>query len=169
MAKARESAARRSTRSVFPAPGHDHHRCSADAMAIAEAQCLEQGLRLTPIRRQVLAVLLSSHQPLGAYEIMERLAPRGPRPAPITVYRALDFLRDNGLIHRIESRNAFVACVHNHGSAEPVVFLICERCGTVGEAASAEVAATLRSAARGAGFTPKSPVIEIAGVCAHCG
>jgi Fur family transcriptional regulator, zinc uptake regulator len=137
-------------------------------MAIAEAQCLEQGLRLTPIRRDVLGVLLGSHQPIGAYEIMERLAPAGPRPAPITVYRALDFLREHGLIHRIESRNAFVACVHNHASAEPVVFLICERCGAVGEAASLEVAATLSSAARAAGFTPKSPVIEIGGICAYC-
>src|SRR5215467_12558062 len=154
---------------VFPAPGHDHARCSTDAMAVAEARCVERGQRLTPIRRHVLAALLVSHRPLGAYEIMERLAPKGPRPAPITVYRALEFLRDHGLIHRIESRNAFVACVHNHASAEPVVFLICERCGTVGEAASAEVAATLRSAAKAAGFTPKSPVIEIAGVCAHCG
>jgi Fur family zinc uptake transcriptional regulator len=137
-------------------------------MAIAEAQCEKQGLRLTPIRRHVLGVLLESHQPLGAYEIMERLAPQGPRPAPVTVYRALDFLRENGLIHRIESRNAFVACVHNHASAEPVVFLICERCGAVGEAASLAVAATLSSAARAAGFTPRSPVIEIGGICAHC-
>ncbi len=169
MAKAKESRAGESALKVFPGPDHDHGRCSSDAMAIAEAQCLERGRRLTPIRRQVLAVLLGSHQPLGAYDIMERLAPRGPRPAPITVYRALEFLRDNGLIHRIESRNAFIACVHNHASAEPVVFLICERCGAVGEAASIAVATTLRSAARAAGFTPKSPVIEINGVCAHCG
>ena len=170
MAKAKESrpVVGRSAPSVFPAPGHDHDRCSSDAMAIAEAQCLEHGRRLTPIRRQVLGVLLGSHKPLGAYEIMERLAPQGPRPAPITVYRALDFLRDNGLIHRIESRNAFVACVHNHPSAGPVVFLICERCGAVGEAASTSVAATLSAAARAVGFTPKSPVIEIGGICAHC-
>jgi len=169
MTKAKESPLGKVVRSVFPAPDHDHHRCSSDAMAIAEAQCLEHGRRLTPIRRQVLSVLLTSHQPLGAYDIMERLAPRGPRPAPITVYRALEFLRANGLIHRIESRNAFIACVHNHASAEPVVFLICERCGIVGEAASAEVANTLRSAARAAGFTPKAPVIEINGICSHCG
>ncbi len=166
MAKARES--RRAKPAVFPGPGHDHDRCSSEAMAIAEAKCLEQGRRLTAIRRHVLDVLLGSHQPLGAYEIMERLAPQGPRPAPITVYRALDFLRDSGLIHRIESRNAFVACVHNHATAEPVVFLICERCGAVGEAASLAVAATLSSAARAAGFTPKSPVIEIGGICSHC-
>jgi Fur family zinc uptake transcriptional regulator len=166
MAKARESG--RAKLAVFPAPDHDHGRCSSEAMAIAEAKCLEHGRRLTPIRRHVLGVLLGSHRPLGAYEIMERLAPQGPRPAPITVYRALDFLRESGLIHRIESRNAFVACVHNHASAEPVVFMICERCGTVGEAASMAIAATLSSAARAAGFTPKSPVIEISGICAHC-
>jgi Fur family zinc uptake transcriptional regulator len=137
-------------------------------MAVAEERCGERGQRLTPMRRDVLAALLVSHRPLGAYEIMDRLAPQGPRPAPITVYRALEFLRENGLVHRIESRNAFVACVHTHAAGELVVFLICERCGTVGEAPSAEVASKLRSAARAAGFTPKSPVIEISGVCSHC-
>jgi Fur family zinc uptake transcriptional regulator len=154
---------------VFPAPDHDHDQCSHDAMSEAEARCLERGQRLTPIRRDVLAALLASHQPIGAYEIMERLAPAGPRPAPITVYRALDFLRDNGFVHRIESRNAFFACVHTHTADDLVVFLICERCGAVGEASSSEVAATLRSAAQAVGFTPKSPVIEITGICTYCG
>src|SRR5215510_9106697 len=96
-------------RLVFPGPDHDHDRCSSDAMA--EALCARRGQRLTPIRRKVLATLLSTHKPLGAYEIVERLALKGPRPAPITAYRALEFLRENGLVHRIESRNAFVACV----------------------------------------------------------
>src|SRR3954466_3263903 len=154
---------------VFHAPDHDHERCTADALKHAEVLCAERSQRLTPIRRQVLEVLLESHKPLGAYEIMDRAGAVGTRPAPITIYRALDFLRDNGLVHRIESRNAFVACVHAHAAGDHVVFLICERCGTVGEASSAEVTATLRSAARAAGFTPKSPVIEISGVCAHCG
>ncbi len=71
-------------------------------------------------------------------------------------------------MHRIESRNAFIACVHNHASGDPVVFLICEQCGAVGEAASAAVAATIKTASRTAGFTPKTPVIEISGICAHC-
>jgi Fur family transcriptional regulator, zinc uptake regulator len=140
-------------------------------MAVAEARCVESGQRLTPIRREVLATLLASHQPLGAYEIMERLARQGegPRPAPITVYRALEFLREHGLVHRIESRNAFVACVHSHAAGDLVVFLICERCGAVGEAPSAEVAAIIKTAARNARFTPKSPVIEVSGICTHCG
>jgi Fur family zinc uptake transcriptional regulator len=153
---------------VFHAPDHDHERCTADALKHAEALCAERAQRLTPIRRQVLEVLLESHNPLGAYEIIDRAAMSGTRPAPITVYRALDFLRDNGLVHRIESRNAFVACVNNHASGDLVVFLLCERCGAVGEAASAAVADQLKSAAGAAGFTPKTPVIEITGVCSHC-
>ena len=153
---------------VFPAPDHDHDRCSTDAMAVAEAVCARRGQRLTPIRRKVLAALLGSHKPLGAYEIIDRLAPKGPRPAPITAYRALEFLRENGLVHRIESRNAFIACVHNHAAGALVVFLICEQCGAVGEASSPEVTATLTSAAGAAGFTPRSPVIELTGICTHC-
>jgi Fur family zinc uptake transcriptional regulator len=153
---------------IFPAPDHDHGRCASDAIAHAEALCEARKERLTPIRRHVLEALLASHVPLGAYELIDRLAEDGGRPAPITIYRALDFLREQGFVHRIESRNAFIACVHNHASGDPVVFLICEKCGAVGEAAGAAVAETIRTASRAAGFTPKTPVIEISGVCAHC-
>jgi len=154
---------------VFPAPDHDHDRCANDAMAHAEALCEARGERLTPIRHRVLEALLATHEPLGAYELIDRLAEAGGRPAPITIYRALDFLREQGLVHRIESRNAFIACVHNHAAGALVVFLICERCGAVGEASSADVTATLTSAARAVGFTPKSLVLELTGVCTHCG
>jgi Fur family zinc uptake transcriptional regulator len=153
---------------VFPTPDHDHARCSADALTHAEALCAKRGERLTPMRRHVLEVLTGSHKPLGAYEIIDLVAARGPRPAPITIYRALDFLTAQGLVHRIESRNAFLACINNHASGAPVVFLICEHCGAVGEAPSAAVAESLNAAAKSAGFTPKAPVIEITGVCAHC-
>jgi len=152
---------------VFPAPDHDHGRCATAAIAHAEELCAARAQRLTPVRRHVLEALLASHRPLGAYEIVERLADPG-RPAPITVYRALDFLRDNGLVHRIESRNAFVACVHNHADNDIVVFFLCERCGAVGEAPGGAVAETLKASARAVGFAPKCPVIEIAGICAHC-
>ena len=155
-------------RAVFPAPGHDHGRCATDAIAHAEAECVSRHQRLTSARRKVLEALLASHRPLGAYELIDRLAVRGARPAPITVYRALDFLRDQGFVHRIESRNAFIACVQDHSGSDPVVFLICEKCGAVGEAASAAVADTIKTASRAAGFTPKTPVIEISGICAHC-
>jgi Fur family zinc uptake transcriptional regulator len=153
---------------IFPVPGHDHARCAIDAIAHAEAICAERKERLTPVRRRVLEALLASHKPLGAYELIDRLAEHGARPAPITVYRALDFLREQCFVHRIESRNAFIACVHHHATGDPVVFLICERCGAVGETAGVALADTIRNASRVAGFTPKTPVIEIFGTCAHC-
>jgi Fur family zinc uptake transcriptional regulator len=155
-------------RAIFPAPDHDHKRCTSTAIAHAESHCAARAQRLTPLRRQVLETLLASHNPLGAYEIIERMAGESSRPAPITVYRALDFLRDNGLVHRIESRNAFVACVHNHGGEDLVVFLICERCGAVGEGPGGAVAEALKASSRAAGFSPKSPLIEIVGICSHC-
>jgi len=95
------------TKPTFPAPDHDHDRCTADALDHAERVCQRRAQKFTPIRRQVLQALLSSHRPLGAYEVIDELAKSMPRPAPITVYRALDFLMENGLVHRIESRNAF--------------------------------------------------------------
>lgn len=155
------------SRAIFPAPDHDHQRCASAAISHAEAQCAARAQRLTPMRRQVLEALLASHKPLGAYDIIDRLAHKS-RPAPITIYRALDFLRENGLVHRIESRNAYVACVHNHDGEDLVVFLICERCGAVGEAPGNAAAEALKASSRAAGFSPKSPLIEIAGVCSHC-
>ncbi len=153
---------------VFHNPEHDHARCAADALAEAEAVCAGRGARLTPIRRRVLEVLLAGHQPVGAYEIMDRLANEGSRPAPITIYRALDFLLEHGLVHRLTSRNAFMACIHNHAANDNVVFLICEACGAVGESSSQAVTRTINEAAAAAGFQPKVPVIEVSGLCAHC-
>ena len=153
---------------AFPTPDHDHGRCTADALAHAETVCEARAQKFTPIRRQVLGALLSSHRPLGAYEIIDELAKSMPRPAPITVYRALDFLMDNGLVHRIESRNAYLACAHDHDAAAMVAFLICDRCGSVGEIPAAPVAQSLNAAARASGFVPKLSVVEITGTCAHC-
>jgi len=157
-----------STRPTFPAPGHDHDRCTAEAISHAELICARRAQRFTPIRRHVLRALLSSHRPLGAYEVIDELAKSIPRPAPITVYRALDFLMENGLVHRIESRNAFLACAHDHDDSAMVAFLICDRCGSVGEIPASHVAQSLSDAARTTGFTPKLSVVEITGVCAHC-
>jgi Fur family zinc uptake transcriptional regulator len=153
---------------AFPAPNHDHDRCTADGIAHAEQVCAQRAQKFTPIRRQVLQALLSSHRPLGAYEVIDELAKQMPRPAPITVYRALDFLMENGLVHRIESRNAFLACAHDHDETSTVAFLICDRCGSVGEIPAAPVAQSLNAAARASGFAPKLSVVEIAGTCAHC-
>jgi Fur family zinc uptake transcriptional regulator len=153
---------------VFPSPDHNHDHCAADVIAHAIEQCTARAQRLTPMRRKVLEILASSHRPLGAYEVMDAVAAGGPRPAPITVYRALDFLKANGLVHRIESRNAFLACGRRHDSGAVVAFLICEGCGEVGEAPGPEIAASVAAAAKGARFAPHMSVVEITGLCAHC-
>ena len=153
---------------AFPAPDHDHDRCAAEAITHAEQVCAVRAQRLTPIRRRVLQALLVSHCPLGAYEVIDTLAKSMPRPAPITVYRALDFLMANGLVHRIESRNAYLACARDHDHAALLAFLICDRCGAVGEIPASPLAKGLTAAARASGFAPRLSVLEIAGLCAHC-
>ena len=100
--------------------------------------------------------------------VIDDLAKSMPRPAPITVYRALDFLMENGLVHRIESRNAYLACAHDHDAAAMVAFLICERCGSVGEIPAMPAAQSINTAARATGFAPKLSVVEITGTCMHC-
>jgi Fur family zinc uptake transcriptional regulator len=153
---------------VFPAPDHNHARCAADVIAHAVTICTDRSQRLTPMRRKVLEVLAASHKPLGAYEIIDAAASGGPRPAPITIYRALDFLMENGLVHRIESRNAFLACAHQHDTGAVIAFLICDTCGDVGEVPGSDISASLLSAANSTGFRPKMSVVEITGTCAHC-
>lgn len=81
---------------------------------------MRRSARLTSQRRDVLSCVARSHAAVGAYEVIDRMADHGPRPAPITVYRALDFLAAHGLIHKIESRNAYVACSHAH-EGEPEI------------------------------------------------
>lgn len=121
------------------------------------------------MRRQVLSVLVASHRSLGAYDIIDIMASDGgKRLAPISVYRALDFLVDAGLAHKLESRNAFVACPHLHGQDEHVVFMICDSCGRVEEAVSNDVGRDLAHVAARAGFVPRGQVIEMAGKCAAC-
>jgi Fur family transcriptional regulator, zinc uptake regulator len=124
---------------------------------------------LTPARRRALDILARANRPLGAYEMIELMADgAGKRPAPISVYRALGYLLDNGLAHRLASKNAFVACGHAHGVEEPVIFLICEHCGEVKEATSPALAKELAALAAQAGFQQKSRVVEIAGRCERC-
>jgi len=145
----------------FPAPDHDHDRCAANALHHAERVCERRAQKFTPIRRQVLQALLSSHRPLGAYEVIDELAKSIPRPAPITVLSRARFLMENGLVHRIESRNAYLACAHDHDAAAMVAFLICDACGSVGEIPAAPVAQSLNAAARATGFAPKLSVVEL--------
>jgi Fur family zinc uptake transcriptional regulator len=138
------------------------------AMAQAEALCRSRGARLTPIRRKVLEALYATHKPMGAYDLAEILGPRGRRLAPITVYRALDFLIEQGFVHRLASQNAYIASPNAHEERESVAFLICEKCGGVDEMTSAGLSKTLNDLLGEQGFQANGKVLEITGRCSHC-
>lgn len=145
----------------------------------AEALCARRGAQLTELRRQVLRLVLEAEQPVGAYALLDRLRALRAGAAPPTVYRALDFLREQGLIHKVERLNAYVGCIeaaqhpadcdcgaeHDH----PHQFLICRRCGATAEISDPAVAAALGAAAARAGFSLDRATVEAEGLCARCG
>ena len=151
----------------FARAGHNHRSCQEHALGTAERLCAERGLRLTPLRRRVLELIWRSHAPVGAYDLLEGLRGAEGRTAPPTVYRALDFLRAHGLIHRIESLNAYVGCVHpagEHGGQ----FLICSDCGAAAEVHDPRLDAAIARRAEELGFAVREQTVEVRGLCAPC-
>ena len=146
---------------------HDHKACVADALAAADARCESQGLRMTPVRRKVLEILLQEHRALGAYAILDLLRDAGFGSQPPVAYRALDFLTEHGFVHKIERLNAFVACAHPGRSHSPAS-MICRLCDAVAEAQSAPAKGALGDAARATGFHIERTVVEAEGVCPAC-
>lgn len=133
----------------------------------AEALCHERGVRLTEHRKIALQLLCLSDKPLSAYELLERMRGIVKNPAPPTVYRALDFLLEQGLVHKLESLHAYVGCAHpDHPHASQ--FLICDDCGEVAEVEDPSVAKSLKAAGKAIGFRTKRPVVELLGTCAQC-
>ena len=146
---------------------HDHDACSGEVLARAEALAAEKGLRLTPVRRRTLEILLETHQALGAYDVLARLSAEGFGKQPPVAYRALEFLVENGLAHRIRRLNAFTACMHP-GEPHSPAFLICTGCDQVAEAPGTAVQEAMKGAAAEAGFRIERMNIEAVGVCASC-
>lgn len=146
---------------------HDHDHCRDDAVRVAEEYCQEHGLRFTRLRREVLEIVWKSHKPIRAYDVLEHLRKLGHRPAPPTAYRALDFLVEADLIHRIESLNAYVGCP-SPDEGHFCQFLICDRCGTAAEFENTEVNSAVLSSSGNLGFIPKRQIIEIHGLCKSC-
>jgi Fur family zinc uptake transcriptional regulator len=153
---------------AFPKPGHNHAHCTADALRKAEAVCAQRKTRLTDIRRQVLEMVWQSHAPIGAYDILSQMNAGGGKAAPMAVYRALDFLMENGLVHRIASRNAFIGCTHMGEDHHAAQFLICHKCGTTAELENPALTRALDQAVAERGFTIDSQIVEISGTCPHC-
>jgi Fur family zinc uptake transcriptional regulator len=117
----------------------------------------------------VLEEVASSHKAIGAYEVLERLASRDKRRlAPISVYRALDALVAAGLVHRLESRNAFFACHSAHASHRRHIVLACGTCGTVAEMAAPDVFAGIVKVAEAASFRVDHTLVEVIGACEAC-
>lgn len=152
---------------TFPTREHDHDSCIADAIDAAERACRERGLRFTEIRRRVLEIVWNRHAPTGAYDILEELRDDRGGAAPPTVYRALDFLLENGFVHKIESLNAFVGCGRPDGD-HAAQFLICGKCRQVGELDDPDIARLIARKARSVGFDVSRQTIEIEGLCRHC-
>ena len=141
----------------------------------AQTLCERRGANLTELRRHVLGLILDAASPTGAYELLDRLRQSRRGAAPPTVYRTLDFLLEQGLIHRIERLSAFVGCIagctaepdesaHTHAAQ----FLICRACGRVVEMQNHDVSMVLTRAAKEAGFSVSSATIEAEGLCSTC-
>ncbi|MCW9008467.1 Fur family transcriptional regulator [Marinobacter sp. UBA2498] len=152
---------------AIPYRPHNHDACVSQALTDARTICQRRNARLTPIRERVLELIWQSHKPLGAYDVLAELSSDGHNAAPPTVYRALDFLQQHGLVHRIASLNAFIGCTHA-GESHTGMFLICRACGNVLELTAPEVSTEVRKAASGEGFWAETTTLEIAGLCPRC-
>ncbi|MEH6567273.1 MAG: Fur family transcriptional regulator [Halopseudomonas sp.] len=151
-----------------PQQPHNHDHCVHHALNAAEEVCARSGVRFTALRKRVLELVWQSHKPLGAYDILETLSrDDGRRAAPPTVYRALDFLQEQGLVHRIASLNSFIGCPspeHRHQGQ----FLICLNCHIAIELEQSSISKAIAGAAKTQGFAVQSETVEITGLCAQC-
>ncbi len=150
-----------------PFHDHDHSSCAATVLRRAEEQTRAEGVRLTPVRRRALEILLESHRAMGAYEVLERLAEDGYGKQPPVAYRALDFLVEQGFAHRIQRLNAYAACLSSERDHAPV-FLICKGCEQVAEADASVLRGALQELAAQSDFTPERVTVELLGLCGRC-
>lgn len=146
---------------------HEHRHDARGFVAAVEVACESRGLRLTPLRLRVLGLIAAADKPIKAYDLLDQLRADHGNAAPPTVYRALDFLLENGFIHKLESINAFVGC-HHPEEAHQVPFLICDECSSAAELCDERVALLLGEQARERGFTPRAQTLEVHGVCRKC-
>jgi Fur family zinc uptake transcriptional regulator len=151
----------------FPPRGHNHSQCIERALARAREVCAERGVRFTELRERVFREIAASHSPLGAYEVIERLASGGKRLAPISVYRIIEVLEAAGLVHRLESKNAYFACHSAHDGGASLV-LICEACGRVAEADAPGARDAIACVTQSSNFQALDAVLEIKGRCGDC-
>lgn len=153
----------------LPLERSDQDRChnAQEFIAEVERECARRGLRLTPLRADVLRLVAGSDRPIKAYKLLEGIRASHATSAPPTAYRALDFLIEHGFVHKLESINAYVTC-HHPAASHTAPFLICDRCQRTIEMEDERPAGLLRENARALGFSPKAQIIEVHGLCAEC-
>ena len=157
----------KTTHATFYGENHDHRPCVDSALQKAGEICVRNDVRFTPIRRRILELIWSSHRPVLAYELLNRLRKEKNNAEPPTIYRALDFLFENQLIHRIESLNAYVGC-HYPDRSHISQFLICTDCSQVAEMDDTGVTRAISEQASRTGFRVAMQNVEIMGQCPIC-
>lgn len=145
---------------------HSHGTCVEDALKKADKLCADKGLRLTELRRKVLEMIWQSHEPAKAYDLLDKIKGEGTAGPP-TVYRALDFLIENGLAHKLSSLNAYVGCSHP-SKHEECYFLICVQCAEIKECCSSKLSEAIGEVAAKNHFRAAHTTLEIAGLCQAC-
>ena len=149
--------------------GSQAERRLAKAVDRASQAFTEKNIRFTKLRQDVFQEIASTYTSIGAYDILARLAEKGTRPAPISVYRAIDALIEAGVIHRLESKNAYFACRRlDHATGRRPIFLACERCNAVQEADAEGIFDTIDRVSRAASFQPRVKFVEVSGLCRSC-
>ncbi|UQY43826.1 zinc uptake transcriptional repressor Zur [Erwinia sp. PK3-005] len=141
---------------------------SQQILSQAEKICLQRNVRLTPQRLEVLRLMAEQNTAISAYDLLDLLRVSEPQAKPPTIYRALDFLLEQGFIHRVESNNSYVVCHHFEEPQHTSAMLICDRCGTVSEEHAQGVETVLQLLSQQSGFSLRNSVIEAHGLCAGC-
>ncbi len=144
-----------------------HHECIDSAIRVAESICLERRLQFTPLRRSVFKLIWQSHSPLKAYDILDQLQKKDSSAKPITIYRTLDFLIENRMIHKIESQNTYFGCSHPRESHN-CYFTICSKCNVVSEGCTNNFLTPIYDDLKKEKFLVKHITFEIHGVCKNC-
>jgi Fur family zinc uptake transcriptional regulator len=147
-------------------PEHHVHHVHEYVSEVSKA-CTERGLRLTPLRAEILQLIAEAKRPVKAYDLLSRISESKATSVPTTVYRALDFLLEHGFIHKLESINAFMAC-HHPSVPHTVPFLICDRCEMAIEMEDDRIGNQLDQKARTLGFSPRAQTLEVRGLCRDC-
>ena len=146
---------------------HNHRGCVDHALQTAEQICLKKDVRLTAIRKNVLELICANHKAIGAYELLDLFRAQDPKAKPVTIYRALDFLMEAGLVHKIESLNAFIGCLQAEAQHKSAI-LICDQCKNAYEIDATSVYESIFSLSEAVQFRPQYLTLELHGLCASC-